>query len=116
MAASINYHNKKFRALENSENGEVDGALIFHYQQNGNVLSCTYSGAKIIQGHLLGIVADDGSINMRYHQVNIQGQLMTGTCISTPELMEDGKIKLQEDWQWTSGDLSAGNSVLIETE
>ncbi|MFD2921227.1 hypothetical protein ACFS6H_15990 [Terrimonas rubra] len=116
MAASINYNNKKFRALHNSGNGEVDTALVFHYRQQGNILSCAYSGANIVQGHLLGLVADDGTITMRYHQVNTRGQLMTGTCISTPEIMENGKIKLYEDWQWTSGDLSAGNSVLIEID
>lgn len=114
MSTTINYDNKKFRALVNSDNGEVDAALVFHYRQSGNILSCGYSGEKIRQGHLLGIVEEDGSINMRYHQVNIQGQIMTGTCMSTPEVMADGKIKLHENWQWTSGDLSAGNSVLIE--
>lgn len=116
MPGSINYHNKKFRALHNSDNGEVDAALVFHYKQQGNVLSCSYSGANIVQGHLLGIVADDGTINMCYHQVNSRGQLMTGTCTSTPELTENGKIKLHEDWQWTSGDMSKGNSVLIEID
>ncbi len=116
MSATINYNNKKFRALVNSDNGEVDAALVFNYQQNGNILTCTYNGEKIIQGHLLGIVANDGSINMRYHQINIHQQIMTGICTSTPEIMPDGKIKLHEDWQWTSGDLSAGNSVLIEID
>lgn len=116
MPAYINYNNKKFRALHNSDNGEVDAELVFHYQQQGNMLSCTYSGANIIQGHLLGIVADDGIIDMRYHQVNSRGQLMTGTCTSTPEIMENGKIKLHENWQWTSGDMSKGNSVLIEID
>lgn len=114
MSATINYNNKKFCAIENSENGEVDAALVFHYKQQGNILSCSYSGAKILQGHLLGLVNDDGSINMRYHQVNIHQQLLTGTCISTPEIMPDGKIKLHEVWQWTSGDKSEGKSVLVE--
>jgi len=40
--------------------------------------------------------------------------LMTGTCHSTPELLENGKIRLIENWQWTSGDKSKGNSVLEE--
>lgn len=112
--SAINYNNKQFRAAMNSDNGEVDADLVFHYRQNGNILSCAYAGGRIVQGQLLGIVQEDGSIDMRYHQVNTAGQIMTGTCHSTPEIMPDGKIKLHESWQWTSGDLSAGNSVLVE--
>lgn len=110
----INYHNKTFSPQSNSDNGEVDAETLFHYQQEGNILSCSYSGNSIEKGHLIGLVAVDGSINMRYHQVNKKGEIMTGTCQSTPEILPDGRIKLHEQWQWTSGDQSAGNSVLIE--
>ncbi len=51
---------------------------------------------------------------MRYHQINDRGEIMTGFCKSTPEIMENGKIRLHEKWQWTSGDFSEGNSVLEE--
>ena len=39
---------------------------------------------------------------------------MTGTCISTPEILETGKIRLHEKWQWTSGDKSKGESIIDE--
>ena len=39
---------------------------------------------------------------------------MTGTCFSKPENMENGKIRLYEAWEWTSGDKSKGNSILEE--
>ncbi|MEO9532943.1 MAG: n-acetylglutamate synthase [Crocinitomicaceae bacterium] len=112
----MNYDNKKFRALSNSENGEIEEGLIFHYRQKGNVLSCAYAGDKISSGHLLGIVHEDGSIEMRYHQVNSKGELMTGTCKSVPEVQEDGKIRLYETWKWTSGDLTSGQSILEEID
>lgn len=53
---------------------------------------------------------------MRYHQIKKSGNIMTGTCQSKPEIMENGKIKLYETWQWTSGDQSHGSSVLMEEE
>jgi len=112
----INYHKKTFSPQSNSDNGEVDAETLFHYQQEGNILFCSYSGNSIEKGHLIGLVADDGTINMRYHQVNKKGQLMTGTCLSTPELLPDGRIKLYEQWQWTSGDQSAGQSTLVEVK
>lgn len=110
----INYNGKRFSPVSNTDNGEVDAETVFEYKQQGNVLSCQYSGNSILQGHLIGLVADDGQIDMRYHQVNTQGILMTGTCQSTPEILTDGRIRLHESWQWTSGDGSKGSSVLEE--
>ncbi|UII24751.1 n-acetylglutamate synthase [Fulvivirga maritima] len=110
----MNYHNKQFRPLSNSENGEVSEDTRFHYKQEGNILTCEYSGSQIVKGHLIGLVDENGHINMRYHQVNSQGELMTGICHSTPEIMPTGKIRLHEKWQWTSGDQSSGESVLEE--
>jgi len=59
-------------------------------------------------------VDDAGRLDMRYHQVNDRGELMTGVCHSTPEVLADGRIRLHEVWRWTSGDGSNGNSVLEE--
>ena len=36
---------------------------------------------------------------MRYHQVNDAGEIMTGTCQSSPEILNNGKIRLHETWQ-----------------
>lgn len=110
----ISYHNRRFSPVSNSDNGEVDQAMIFEYMQEGNILTCTYRGNQIRYGHLIGLVDDDGVINMRYHQVNAQGKLMTGTCTSTPEILPNGNIRLHESWQWTSGDMSSGESILEE--
>jgi hypothetical protein len=39
---------------------------------------------------------------------------MTGTCISTPEILPDGRLRLHESWRWTSGDGSSGESAIEE--
>jgi hypothetical protein len=39
---------------------------------------------------------------------------MTGICISKPEILENGKIRLHEFWEWTSGDKSKGTSIIEE--
>jgi hypothetical protein len=51
---------------------------------------------------------------MRYHQVNDKDELMTGICTSKPEILENGKIRLHENWEWTSGDQSKGSSIIEE--
>jgi hypothetical protein len=51
---------------------------------------------------------------MYYHQVNIIGEIMTGCCHSKPKFQINGKIRLHENWQWSSGDKSSGKSLLEE--
>lgn len=110
----MNYNNKRFRPISNTENGETSEDTIFEYKQTGNVLTSLYSGWQIKLGHLIGLVDEDGNIEMRYHQVNLKGELMTGVCSSKAEIMENGKIRLHETWQWTSGNKSKGKSILEE--
>ena len=110
----INYNNRQFKPISNSENGEVSEGMIFHYHQTGNILTCDYNGENIVNGHLLGLVDESGNIQMSYHQVNQNGELMTGTCNSKAKLLDNGKIQLLEEWQWTSGDKSKGKSILEE--
>ena len=110
----MNYHNKTFSPVSNTENGETSEETIFIYKQTGNILTSEYSGGKIIYGHLIGLVDSNGNINMRYHQINDKGEIMTGVCHSVPEILPTGKVRLHETWQWTSGDLSKGESVIEE--
>lgn len=100
--------------MSSSNNSEVSTAIIFKYKQDGKILTCNYSGDQILSGHLIGIVENNGHINMRYHQINRKNVLMTGICNSKPEIMASGRIRLHENWQWTSGDLSIGHSILEE--
>jgi hypothetical protein len=110
----VNYNNKIFKPVSNTENGETSGDTVFLYKQDGHILTSEYNGGKIIQGHLIGLVDENGVINMRYHQVNDKNELMTGICISIPEILPNGKIRLYEEWQWTSGDKSEGKSIIEE--
>ncbi|WP_394332890.1 n-acetylglutamate synthase [Algoriphagus marinus] len=80
----IDYDNKKFRPISNTANGETSNETIFIYKQSGNILTSEYSGGKIVSGHLIGLVDENGTIDMRYHQVNEQGELVTGRCQSKP--------------------------------
>ena len=114
MNETINYNNKKFRPVSNTDNGETSNETLFLYKQVGNRLTSEYSGGKIKYGHLIGLVDMDGNIDMRYHQVNEKGELMTGICISKPEILNNGKIRLHESWEWTSGDKSKGQSIIEE--
>lgn len=110
----IDYQNRRFAALDNSENGEVSAATVFHYRQEGDIVSATYGGGEIVAGHLIARVDASGQLDMRYHHVNTAGELMTGICQTRPEVLPDGRLRLHEQWQWTCGDRSSGTSILEE--
>ena len=110
----INYDERVFRSVQNSETGEVSGETVFHYHQKDALVWAHYAGGAIVFGQLIAKVLGDGSLEMRYQHLNQKGELMTGKCLSTPEIMTGGKIRLREKWQWTSGDLSSGKSVVEE--
>jgi hypothetical protein len=110
----IDYNNRRFVSVSNSESGEVSVETIFHYHQKDNFVWATYEGGSIFFGTLIAKVSDDGSLDMRYQHLNRQGELMTGVCKSVPEILGDGHIRLHETWQWTCGDFSKGESVVEE--
>ncbi|MGF2413537.1 hypothetical protein [Ferruginibacter sp.] len=109
-----NYHNKTFRSAANTNNGDVSNETIFEYSQTDSIVTAVYKGGSIVKGSLIALVDEEGKLDMRYQHVNTQQQLMTGTCISTPELLPNGKLRLYEQWQWTCGDGSKGQSVIEE--
>ena len=59
-------------------------------------------------------VIENDALDMRYEHINSAGEIMTGLCLSRPEILPDGRIRLHEKWQWTSGDLSSGESIIEE--
>lgn len=112
--SKINYHGRTFRSVSNTDNGEVSRETIFRYSQEGKVVTATYAGGGIITGSLVAIVDEQGVLDMRYQHINDKFELMTGKCISRPEVLENGKIRLHEEWQWTCKDYSKGRSVVEE--
>jgi len=110
----MNYHNKKFRAKQNAPNGEVDDSTLFLYTQKADIVTGTYSGKQIREGQLIARVQHDGSLIMRYQHLNVDGEFKYGHCTSTPEVLENGKIRLHEKWQWDCDDKSMGESIIEE--
>lgn len=111
-----NLEGKIFQAISNTDNGEVSPDTLFHYHQDGEIVSADYEGDKIIKGHLIGKIRKTGQLDFRYHHINNEGQLMVGKCLSTPELLSDGRLKFKEHWQWLSGDTSSGQSEIVEID
>jgi len=112
--SKINYDNRKFASVANSETGEVSAETVFYYHQKDDLVWAEYKGGAIVFGSLIAICDADGNLDMRYQHLNTDGELMTGICHSTPEILADDRIRLHEKWQWTCGDFSKGESIIEE--
>lgn len=109
----INLHNRIFRSTNNTANGEVSDATTFHYFQEGAIIWATYSGGSILKGFLIGKIVED-YLEFNYQHLNKNLENMTGKCKSFPALNDQGKIVLNEFWQWTCKDNSTGESIVVE--
>lgn len=110
----INYDGRVFRVRSTSHNGEVGGETRFWYRQDGDTLTGTYAGGGVVHGHLVGRVLDDGVLEFCYHHVGSDGNPRAGQCRSVPRILDDGRILLDESWQWYTGDASTGTSQIVE--
>jgi hypothetical protein len=115
MAAnSIHFDGRRFRVVENSENGEVGPETVFAYHERGDLVWGTYEGGRIRFGVFIARRRDGGGLHMRYQHVNTDGEFRDGTSVSLPETLDDGRVRLQESWLWSDGDRSTGRAVLEE--
>ncbi|NNC94619.1 MAG: n-acetylglutamate synthase [Chitinophagales bacterium] len=112
----MNYDSKVFKLISTSSNGSVDTDVRFYYHQKGDIIWGEYVGGPVKQGQILGKVNSDGVLSFSYHHIDQENEIKTGNCVSTPELMPNGKVRLHEEWQWTSGDMSKGESIVEEIE
>lgn len=110
----FNLHLKQFKALNNSENREINNLTVFEYFQDDNLIWANYKGGDIKAGKLKGQKTAENGFELIYEQTNKNGEVKSGFCKTQVSFSREGKIILNEYWTWTSGDQSSGESTLIE--
>ena len=110
----FDYEGRIFRCVSNSRYGEVSEETIFHYHQDQDIVWAEYSGGVILRGMLIARVDEMGALDLRFQHINNTGELNTGILHSTPEILADGRYRLFERRQVTSGKHSSGESFLEE--
>ncbi len=112
----VNYDGRSFRTVTNTDNGEVTEDTTFRYHQRGKMVWAEYEGGPVLRGTLIGTVSDDGSLDFGYQHLNREFELRTGLCHSVPEPIfgPGGKLRIREEWRWTNGDGSSGESLIEE--
>lgn len=114
MATEISLDGRTLVGVANDEAGEVSSETRFHFEQDGERVRAHYSGGPIVEGHLLGTLSD-GRWDVRYVQLNEDGETATGHSVGDVELLADGRVRVEDEWEWESRP-GRGESVLEEVE
>ncbi len=110
----FNLDGKKFRLIENSDNGETSDYTIFSYYQKDNIIWADYAGGNILKGNLLGKIFPDNHLEFNYIHINQENKTRIGKCESYPEILGDKRIRFHETWEWLDENLSQGKSIIEE--
>ncbi len=107
----INYDGMCFRSTEKHQDGTSVTAA---YHQDGDLVWAESSGGNVRHCLLAGVCGHDGVITIGYTMILNTGQLVIGHCVSQPELLEDGRIRLREEWQRYNPVADSGVSYIEE--
>ena len=111
----MNLNNKKLVAIEN-DSGLSSGETVFHYFQNGTIITGKYQGGAISEGTLIGKLTMEAKIELLYQCLTTEGELKAGQSEGTITKLTNGKLKLNFDWSWLNGNKTGGKSAYIEID
>ncbi|MFD9225871.1 hypothetical protein ACFYXH_18160 [Streptomyces sp. NPDC002730] len=90
--------------------GQVGTRTRFTYHEQEGRIWAEYEGGDVLRGHLVGTREGD-RLDFRYVQLKADGGTSSGHCLSTVVELEDGRLRLEESWEWESQE-GSGTSVV----
>ncbi|MFF8957015.1 hypothetical protein [Streptomyces sp. NPDC014894] len=92
--------------------GQVGTGTRFRYHESEGRIWAEYEGGDVVRGHLVGTREGD-RLDFRYVQLTTDGTTSSGHCVSTVLDLPDGRVRLEETWEWESRE-GSGVSVVEE--
>ncbi|MGW2487731.1 hypothetical protein ACWCV9_10965 [Streptomyces sp. NPDC001606] len=92
--------------------GQVGTRTRFSYHEKDGEIWAEYAGGDVVRGHLVGTREGD-RLDFRYVQLRTDGTTASGHCVSTVVELPDGRLRLEETWEWESAP-GSGTSVVEE--
>jgi hypothetical protein len=99
-----------FRAVAEVDGGDVGPETMFRYAEEDGEIWATYVGGRIRRGYLVG-TRDGDRLDFRYAQLSEGGQTATGHAVSRITTLPDGRLRLEETWEWESREGSGTSAV-----
>lgn len=112
---NLNFNNKTFALVENSQKGKVNAETVFKYKQDGDLVTADYYGGTIRYGKIIAKLKGD-ELQMLYQCLTVDDELKAGKAIAKVSCTNTGKLKLDLNWEWISDDNEKGTSQFIEID
>lgn len=114
MTTEVSLDGRTLLGVANDDAGEVSAETRFQFEQDGDRIRASYAGGEVVDGYLVGTF-DGRRWDVRYVQLNEHGETASGHSIGVVELLADGRVRVEDEWEWESKE-GAGESVLEEPE
>jgi len=98
---SIDYQNRKFKIISNSNVKDIGSNTIFSVCHSGDLVYGLYQGGQVSQGSFIAKLMGNGSLEKRFQHLNDKGHFISGKSYSTTEVLPDGRLRLKESWEFT---------------
>ncbi|MEU5694660.1 hypothetical protein [Actinosynnema sp. NPDC020468] len=108
---AIDYDGKRFSPVAD---GAPEESRVAVYRQEGDLLWGEFLGGRARRGTLTGTVLPDGRLDFAYCMVLDGGEVVSGHCTSTPQVLADGRVRLNEVWERFGAHADSGVSVIEE--
>lgn len=92
--------------------GEASEATVFEYHERDGLVWARYGGGAVRLGFLVGTRSGD-RLDFRYSQLRESGETSNGHCSTAISTLADGRLRLDETWEWESRS-GAGTSAAEE--
>jgi hypothetical protein len=104
----INYDGRRFRKA----GGDADAIAV--YRQDGDVVWAEFAGGDVRRGSIAGTQRENGTLHLGYTMVLATGEVICGHTVNTPEVADDGQLRLREVWERYGPHAATGVSYLEE--
>lgn len=106
-------HDRRFVVANNAQ-GLSGTGTVFHYRVEDVAVTGTYQGGRIRTGHQVGRVTGPDSIELLYHCVTHEGEILAGWSRGRVGADDAGRTTLHFVWGWLSGATGGGESSYVE--
>ncbi|MHC8327472.1 hypothetical protein [Pseudomonas sp. LB1P83] len=106
-------NNRRFTVAGNAH-GLSGAGTVFHYHVEEDAILGAYQGGRIRTGNQVGRVTGPDTIELLYHCLTTDGEILAGWSRGTVGVDQAGRTTLTFVWGWLSGATGGGESSYVE--
>jgi hypothetical protein len=99
-----------FASVADRTPGQVGTRPRFTYRERDGRIRAGHAGGDVVRGRLVG-TREGGRLGFRYGRLQHDGATTRGHCVSAVVELPDGRVRVEETWEWESQP-GSGTSVV----